>query len=140
LTKCQKLKLPGKDGKTYPGDTADAETLFRIIQSIPSPKAEPFKRWFAQVAYEHLKQGGSVATDRAIGEYRAIGWPEEWIDLRVQAISSRNDITDEWENSKVKGKSFGHITNALSETALGVTPKEHLALKGLPVKPTCATR
>ena len=136
LTKCQKLKLPGKDGKTYPGDCADPETLFRIIQSIPSPKAEPFKRWFAQVAYERLKEKSkpSAAIERAIAEYRAMGRPNDWIDLRVQAISSRNDITDEWEAREVSAKSFAHITNAMSETALGLKPKDHLELKGLPAK------
>jgi hypothetical protein len=134
--KIGQLKLPASDGKRYATDCADPETLFRIIQSIPSPKAEPFKRWFAHVAYEKLKEKArpSQAIEREIAKYRAMGRPEDWIDLRVQAISSRNDITDEWNNRRVASNRFGIITSQMSEVALGVTPKEHMAIKGLPEK------
>lgn len=131
--KIVQLKLPSTDNKFYQTDCCDTKCLFRIIQSIPSPRAEPFKQWFSEIAYERLQEESqpSKSIDRAIKNYRKKGRSDDWIDHRLQAISARNDITDEWEERKVSSNSYHHITNAMSDEALGIRPKEHEKLKGL---------
>lgn len=100
LTNCQKLKLPGKDGKRYPSDCADIETLNRIVQSIPSPKVEPWMQWLARVGYERIQETAepSRAIERALGTYRKMGRDEAWIDDRIGTIAANNEKTDQWKD------------------------------------------
>lgn len=132
VTDCHQLKLPAEDGKHYKTDCASTETLFRIIQSIPSPKAEPVKRFLAEVGAERLEESAepSRAVDRAIRTYRGLGREDEWIDVRLQNISARNELTDEWQERGVEtpGKIAG-LTKDMSKEMLGVTPAEHKTLK-----------
>ncbi len=134
LTKCQRLKLPATDGKLRETDCAPLDALFRIIQSIPSPKAEPVKQFLAQAGAERLEEIAqpSRAVDRAIRTYRDKGRDEEWIDGRLQNISARNELTDEWKGRGVEtpGKIAG-LTKDMSKEMLGVTPAEHKTMKAL---------
>ena len=99
VTNCHQLKLPSTDGKYYKTDVATTEQLFRLIQSIPSPKAEPFKLWMAQVAKERLDemQDPELTIDRAMREYKALGYSDNWINQRLKSIEIRKDLTDEWK-------------------------------------------
>ncbi len=134
VTNCNGLKLCAADGKMRVTDCAAPDTLFRIIQSIPSPKAEPFKRWLAEVAYEWLKDKAepSRAIERAIAEYRAQGYDDDWINLRLQDISSRNALTDQWTARDVPAEKHGLLTWEMSLLALGISPGDHRELKKLP--------
>jgi DNA-damage-inducible protein D len=137
LTNCQKLRLPGKDGKLYPGDCADIETLLRIIQSIPSKKAEPFKRWLAQVGFERIEETASPSKGikRAVGRarqaYKNDGRPDDWIDMRLQNVSAHNELHEEWDERGVPEKSKPVIENKMHEEALGISRKDHRKLKKL---------
>lgn len=129
------LKLEAADGRLRETDTANAETLLRIIQSIPSPKAEPFKRWLARVAFERLQeyQDPEKAIRRAILDYQLQGYDDDWIDTRIKTIVSRKELTGEWARRGVKeGQEFAILTNVISEETFGVgvqAHKEHKSLK-----------
>jgi hypothetical protein len=135
VTICNQLKLPShKDGKMYKTDVATAKQLLRIIQSIPSPNAEPFKQWLAQVGSERLDEiaDPEIAIERAVATYREKGYSEEWITQRLRGIEIRKDLTAEWDRSGVKkGREYAILTNEISEASFGITTGEHKRIKGL---------
>ena len=134
VTFCHGLKLTATDGKQRETDCANTEGLFRIIQSIPSPKAEPFKRWLAQVGYERVKEieNPELASARARELYQAKGYPQAWIEKRLRSISVRGELTDEWKARGVaEGKEYSILTAEIARATFGVTPGEHSQLKGL---------
>lgn len=134
-TICSQLKLPShKDGKLYETDVATAKQLFRIIQTIPSPNAEPFKQWLAQVGSERLDEiaDPEIAIERAVTTYREKGYSEEWITQRLRGIEIRKDLTAEWNRSGVKkGKEYAILTNEISQASFGITTGQHEKIKGL---------
>ena len=134
-TICSQLKLPShKDGKLYETDVATAKQLFRIIQTIPSPNAEPFKQWLAQVGSERLDEiaDPEIAIERAVTTYREKGYSEEWITQRLRGIEIRKDLTAEWNRSGVKkGKEYAILTNEISQASFGITTGQHKKIKGL---------
>lgn len=128
------LKMPSSDGKMYKTDCMNTEQLFRLIQSIPSPKAEPFKLWMAQVAKERLDemQDPEQGIQRALLEYRALGYSENWINQRLKSIEIRKDLTDEWKKHGLKeGIQFATLTDIIYKTWAGKTAKEYKEFKGL---------
>lgn len=128
------LKLPSSDGKLYKTDVATTEQLFRLIQSIPSPKAEPFKLWMAQIAKERLDeiQDPELTIDRAMMEYKALGYSDNWINQRLKSIEIRKDLTDEWKRRGLQeGIQFATLTDIITKTWSGNTTKEYKQLKGL---------
>ncbi|MDP2824766.1 MAG: BRO family protein [Sulfuritalea sp.] len=132
--KIVRLKLAAPDGKQRDTDCAGTETLFRIIQSIPSPKAEPFKRWLAQVGYERVKEieDPELASARARELYQAKGYPRDWIEKRMRAIAIRGALTDEWKARGVaEGREYSILTAEIARATFGVTPGDHKKLKGL---------
>ena len=133
VTECHELKLPAADGKNYRTDCATTETLYRIIQSIPSPRAEPIKQYLAQLGAERLEETAqpSKIVDRAIQTFRDQGREDEWIDGRLQNISARNELTDEWKERGAEGVKAAPITEAMHKEMLGHTPSEHRRLKRL---------
>ena len=133
-TFCRQLKLESSDGKKYMTEVANTEGLFRIIQSIPSPRAEPFKRWLARVGYDRVKEieDPELATQRTKAIYRAKGYSEAWIEKRMRGIAIRAELTDEWKNRGVDGEpEFAILTSEISKAAFGLTPKEYKKVKGL---------
>lgn len=133
-TICRQLKLPAKDGKIRVTDCSNIEGLFRIIQSVPSPNAEPFKKWLAKTGYERIleNQNPSIAIKRAVAEYRMQGRDEKWIKERLSSISTRNQLTAEWKDRGIKeGGEYGILTNAISQGTFGIKTKEHKDLKAL---------
>ena len=127
VTNCNRLKLPAEDGKMRLTDVADTEQLFRLIQSIPSPKAEPFKLWMAQVAKERLDemQDPELTIDRAMREYKALGYSDNWINQRLKSIEIRKDLTDEWKRHGLQeGIQFATLTDIIYQTWAGKTSKE----------------
>ena len=139
VTFCHGLKLTALDGKQRETDCANTEGLFRIIQSIPSPKAEPFKRWLAQVGYERVKEieDPELASARARALYQAKGYPQAWIEKRLRSISVRGELTDEWKARGVaEGKEYSILTAEIARATFGLTPTEHSQLKGLDVVKT----
>jgi hypothetical protein len=135
LERIEKIKLPGRDGREYMTDAANVETIFRIIQSIPSPKAEQFKRWLAKTGYERIQefQNPEIAIKRAMMDYRIKGRDEEWIKNRVSAIMSRNEITSEWARRGIKKWiEYAILTNVISEETFMVKTGKHKELKNLP--------
>ena len=133
-TTCTPLALPAPDGKQRETNCANTEGLFRIIQSIPSPKAEPFKRWLAQVGYERVKEieNPELASARARELYQAKGYPQAWIEKRLRSIAVRGELTDEWKSRGVaEGKEYSILTAEIARATFGVTPVEHSQLKGL---------
>ena len=133
-TNCSQLKMPAADGKMYKTDCMTTEQLFRLIQSIPSPKAEPFKLWMAQVAKERLDemQDPEQGIQRALLEYRALGYSENWINQRLKSIEIRKDLTDEWKKHGLKeGVQFATLTDIIYKTWAGKTAKEYKEYKGL---------
>lgn len=133
-TNCSQLKMPATDGKMYKTDCMTTEQLFRLIQSIPSPKAEPFKLWMAQVAKERLDemQNPEQGIQRALAEYRALGYSENWINQRLKSIEIRKDLTDEWKKHGLKeGVQFATLTDIIYKTWAGKTAKEYKEYKGL---------
>jgi hypothetical protein len=138
-TTCTPLALQAPDGKQRETNCANTEGLFRIIQSIPSPKAEPFKRWLAQVGYERVKEieNPELASARARELYQAKGYPQAWIEKRLRSISVRGELTDEWKARGVaEGKEYSILTAEIARATFGVTPVEHSQLKGLDVVKT----
>ncbi len=134
VTFCHGLKLEAPDGKQRVTDCANTEGLFRIIQSIPSPKAEPFKRWLAQVGYERVKEieNPELASARARELYQAKGYPQAWIEKRLRSISIRGELTDEWKQRGVQeGREYSILTAEIARATFGVTPDAHSHLKGL---------
>jgi len=132
--KIVQLKMKAPDGKLRETDTADTETIFRIIQSIPSPKAEPFKRWLARVGYERLQEieNPELAQKRMKALYEAKGYPKSWIDKRLRGIAVRDALTDEWKNRGVKeDKEYAILTAEISKATFGMTPSEYKSFKGL---------
>jgi hypothetical protein len=132
--KIVRLKLAAPDGKQRETDCANTETLFRLIQSIPSPKAEPFKRWLAQVGFERVKEieNPELASARARELYQAKGYPQAWIEKRLRSISIRGELTDEWKTRGVQeGKEYAILTAEIARATFGVTPEAHSKLKGL---------
>ncbi len=132
--KIVQLKLESSDGKKYATDCADTPTMFRIIQTIPSPKAEPFKRWLAQVGYERVQEieDPELAAARARDLYRAKGYPEDWIEMRMKSIETRQQLTSEWKTRGVQeGKEYSILTAEIARATFGVTPSEHKEIKGL---------
>lgn len=131
---CSQLKMPASDGKYYKTDVADSEQLFRLIQSIPSPKAEPFKMWLAQIASERLDelQDPELTIDRALAQYLQLGYSENWINQRLKSIEIRKELTDEWKNRGLKeGIQFAILTDIISKAWSDRTTKEYKILKGL---------
>ena len=134
LTNCQQLKLKSKDGKRRLTDVADTEQLLRIIQSIPSPKAEPFKLWLAQVGRERIEEtiDPEQAIDRALETYLKKGYSEEWVHQRLLAIRIRNELTDEWQRRGVqKGREYAILTDEISKAWSGMTTRQYKGYKGL---------
>ena len=119
LTRCQKLPLPGKDGKLYPGGCADIETLNRLVQSIPSPKVEPWKQWLARVGYERIQETAqpSQAIEGAIAGFRKLGRDERWIEDRIKSVVGANEKTDQWKKRGVEGKLYAALNAEMSEAA-----------------------
>ena len=133
-TNCSQLKMQSADGKFYLTDVADTEQLFRLIQSIPSPKAEPFKLWLAQVASERLEemQDPELSIDRALEQYMNLGYSENWINQRLKSIEIRKELTDEWKKRGLKeGVQFATLTDIITKAWSDKTTKEYKILKGL---------
>lgn len=133
-TVCSKLKMRATDGKMRMTDVADTEQLFRLIQSIPSPKAEPFKRWMAQIASERVDQmqDPELSIDQAFEDYRRLGYSENWINQRIKSIEVRKNLTDEWQNRGLNESShFAILTNIITKEWSGLTVKEYKQHKSL---------
>ena len=134
LTICKKLKLVGADGKSRPSDCANTEGVLRLIQSVPSPKAEPFKTWMASLGKQAIDEAANpeLITERQTEIYRAKGYPEEWITRRLQTIETRKALTDEWKKRGVKeGQEYSILTAEIAKATFGLTPSEHAKVKGL---------
>lgn len=136
-TICRQLKMKSSDGKFYNTDTANVKALFRIIQSIPSPKAEPFKQWLSQVGYERILEieNPELAQERMKELYEKKGYPKDWIDKRLRGIAIRQNLTDEWKARGItKEKDFAILTAEISKATFGLTPSQYKELKGLTKK------
>lgn len=132
--KIVQLKMPSSDGKYYKTDVADTEQLFRLIQSIPSPKAEPFKLWMAKVAKERLDQmqDPELSVEQAMLDYKRLGYSDNWINQRLKSIEIRKDLTDEWKRRGLQeGVHFATLTDIIYKTWAGKTAKEYKQFKGL---------
>ena len=134
VTNCHGLKLTAQDGKRYLTDVADAETLLRLVQSVPSPKAEPIKLWLAKVGYERIKEMGDpeIALNRSRELWREHGRSEKWIEQRMLGQETRNKLTDYWKDHDVKeGREYAILTNIIHQEWTGIGVKDHKELKGL---------
>jgi len=134
VTNCNALKMQAADGKMRETDVADTEQLLRLIQSIPSPKAEPFKQWLAKVGYERIEetQDPEKSIDRAMENYLKLGYSKEWINQRLKSIEIRKELTDEWENKGVKkGQEFATLTDIITKAWSEKTIQEYKQFKGL---------
>jgi len=134
VTFCHGLKLPAPDGKMRLTDCANVKGLFRIIQSIPSPKAEPFKQWLAQVGYDRVLEieNPELAQDRMKELYEQKGYPKDWIDKRLRGIAIRQNLTDEWDTRGITGnRDYAILTAEISKATFGLTPSAYKAYKGL---------
>ena len=134
VTNCNRLKLPAEDGKLRETDCANVKSIFRVIQSIPSPKAEPFKQWLAQVGYERIQEieNPELAQKRMKEIYKAKGYSDDWIEKRVRGIAIRDELTDEWKKRGVEtDKEYAILTAEISKATFGLTPSEYQKLKGL---------
>lgn len=134
VTNCNRLKLLAPDGKMRLTDVADTEQIFRVIQSVPSPKAEPFKMWLANVGNERIDEtiDPEISIDRAVQNYRRLGYSENWINQRIKSIEVRKLLTDEWDKSGVKkGNEYAELTDLMSKTWSGMKTKEYKKMKGL---------
>jgi len=132
--KIGQLKMQAPDGKLRLTDCANTETIFRIIQTIPSSRAEPFKRWLASVGYERVQEieDPELATKRTRAIYKAKGYPDDWVEKRMRSIAIREELTDEWKDRGVKEqKGYAILTAEISKAAFGITPSEYKKLKGL---------
>lgn len=138
VTKCHDLKLPSKkDGKKYKTDCANRETIFRLIQSIPSPKAEPFKLWFARLAEERIQEiiNPELAFDRARQTYLKKGYSDDWVNARIKGIPARNELTNEWKNRGITAsRDFAILTDEISYGTFGITTSQHKQLKRIDKK------
>jgi len=137
VTNCHDLKLEASDGKKYLTDCANTEGIFRIIQSIPSPKAEPFKRWLAQVGYERIKEieNPELAQDRMKSLYEQKGYSKDWIDKRLRGIAIRQNLTEEWQERGITNeKDYAILTAEISKATFGMTPSQYKKFKNLPQK------
>ncbi len=126
-TFCRKVRLTGADGKTYASETVNTEGAFRIIQSIPSPKAEPFNRWLAQVGYDRVREieNPELGQQRMREIYKQKGYPDDWIEKRMRSVAVRDELTNEWRNRGVQEqKEFAILTSEISKATFGVTPSE----------------
>ena len=133
VTICNAFKLPARDGKMRLTPIADQEQLFRLIQSIPSPKAEPFKVWIAQVASERLDemQDPELTIERAMTDYRRLGYSEAWINQRLKSIEVRKELTDEWKRCGVEAQQYASLTDIVTMAWAGKTTRSYKAFKGL---------
>ena len=134
VTNCHQLKMHAADGKMRLTDVADTEQLFRLIQSIPSPKAEPFKLWIAQVASTRLDQmqDPEMSIEQAMTDYRRLGYSEAWINQRLKSIEVRKELTDEWKRTGVEeGLQYATLTDIITQSWSGLRTKEYKSLKGL---------
>ena len=134
VTNCNQLKMQSSDGKRYKTDVADTEQLLRLIQSIPSPKAEPFKQWMAQVAAQRLDQmqDPELSIEQAMMDYKRLGYSNAWINQRLKSIEIRKDLTDEWKKRGLQeGVQFANLTDIIYSTWSGMTAKEYKQFKGL---------
>ena len=134
VTFCHQLKLPASDGKLYGTDCANTEGVFRIVQSIPSPKAEPFKRWLAKVGYERVQEieNPELATKRTRMLYKLKGYSDDWIEKRMRGIAIREELTDEWQKRGAEeDRDYEILTAEISRATFGITPSEYQKLKGL---------
>ncbi|MCF8280751.1 MAG: hypothetical protein K9J45_10165 [Bacteroidales bacterium] len=134
VTICHGLKLMAEDGKMRIEDCSNTEGLFRIIQSVPSPKAEPFKQWLAKVGYERIQEieNPELAAQRARQYYKDLGYSEDWIAKRLQSIEIRGKLTDEWKTRDVKeGLEYAILTAEISKATFGLVPSEYMKLKDL---------
>lgn len=134
VTNCNQLKMQSSDGKYYKTDVADTEQLLRLIQSVPSKRAEPFKLWLAQVGRERIDeiQDPEITIDRALKQYLKLGYSENWINQRLKSIEIRKDLTDEWKKRGVKeGVHFATLTDIITKAWAGKTTKEYKIFKGL---------
>ena len=136
-TICRQLKLNSSDGKKYTTDCANTEGIFRIIQSVPSPKAEPFKRWLAKVGYERIEEieNPELAQERMKEIYEKKGYPKDWIDKRLRGIAIRQNLTDEWQKRGIdEQRDFAILTAEISKATFGMTPSAYKKHKNLPEK------
>ena len=134
VTNCNQLKLLSSDGTRYLTDVADQEQLFRLIQSIPSPKAEPFKQWMAMVAAQRLDQmqDPELSIEQAILDYKRLGYSDAWINQRIKSIEVRKELTDEWQRTGVNvGMEYASLTDIITKEWSGMTTKQYKHLKGL---------
>ncbi|MBE6194478.1 MAG: hypothetical protein E7140_01940 [Rikenellaceae bacterium] len=134
VTNCHQLKLHAADGKMRLTDVADTEQLFRLIQSIPSPKAEPFKQWMAQVASMRLDQmqDPELSIEQAMADYKRLGYSDAWINQRLKSIEVRKELTDEWKRTGVQeGLQYATLTDIITQSWSGLRTKDYKALKGL---------
>lgn len=134
VTFCHQLKLPASDGKLYTTDCANTEGIFRLIQSIPSPKAEPFKRWLAKIGYERVQEieNPELATKRTRMLYKLKGYSDDWIEKLMRGIAIREELTDEWKKRGAKeDREYEILTAEISKATFGIIPSEYQKLKGL---------
>ncbi len=134
VTNCHQLKLPASDGKKYLTDVADVEQLFRLIQSIPSPKAEPFKMWLAQLGRERLEEidDPEIGIERLMEYYHRAGYSDNWINQRIKSIEIRKELTDEWDRRGVKkGQQYAVLTDIITASWSGMTTRQYKQYKGL---------
>lgn len=133
VTNCNQLKMRAADGKMRLTDVADTEQLFRIIQSIPSPKAEPFKQWMAQVASDRIDQmqDPELSIEQAMQDYKRLGYSDNWINQRIRSIEVRKELTDEWQRGGVNGMQYASLTDIITKEWSGRTTKQYKHLKGL---------
>ncbi|MDR0927114.1 MAG: Bro-N domain-containing protein [Ignavibacteria bacterium] len=133
VTNCNQLKLTAEDGKMRLTDVADVEQLFRLVQSIPSPKAEPFKLWLASLAKERLAEmdDPEIGINRSLSYYKQKGYSDNWINQRLKSIEIRKDLTDEWERCGINGTQYASLTDILTATWSGFTTKQYKQHKDL---------
>ncbi len=133
VTNCNRFKMPAADGKMRLTDVADTEQLFRLIQSIPSPKAEPFKLWMAQVASDRLDQmqDPELSIQQAMTDYKRLGYSEQWINQRLKSIEVRKELTDEWQRRGIEGQQYATLTDIITQEWSGFSTKGYKKFKGL---------
>ena len=133
VTNCHQLKLQAADGKMRMTDVADTEQLFRLIQSIPSPKAEPFKLWMARVASDRIDQmqDPELSIQQAMTDYKRLGYSEQWINQRLKSIEVRKELTDEWQRCGIEGQQYATLTDIITQEWSGLTTKGYKNFKGL---------
>ena len=133
VTNCNQLKMQAADGKMRLTDVADTEQLFRLIQSIPSPKAEPFKQWMAQVASERIDQlqDPELSINQAMMDYKRLGYSDNWINQRIKSMEVRKELTDEWQRNGINGTQYASLTDIITQEWSGRTTKAYKQFKGL---------